>query len=273
MLHDSILVIDNSCLSRLTVPECMERFRTNIAIADLTPRPSDLNLTEAVAASPPSVQRQLLGLLKDLANGYPLLPWPFELLRLVAQTVQEGHTGFILDEPGHEWLLDDCEAAERETKKALAFMREVESKYSEMAADGRPKIQKWIKENQAREYWEDAKDFLHRFWRGSEVRDHLAQHVWLALGFQGGAPLADLLLNEAWQLFLDAEGFSLYQRAIAFQQSKRVHLPDLLQLPYLAVSRRRVIATADESFLRAAGVLLDGTYPLARAIHIEHLVA
>jgi hypothetical protein len=104
------------------------------------------------------------------------------------------------------------------------------------------------------------------------MADHFAGLIWKALRLPGDPPLKQLLENETWKLLIDAEGLAVYERAVIKEQPKRVHRMDLLQLVYLGGSHSRVLATADEPFLRAATQILRGRYPNVRVLHIRDLL-
>ena len=96
--------------------------------------------------------------------------------------------------------------------------------------------------------------------------------MWEAFKLPGPPPLEVLERNEPWRLMLDAEGVAFYEQVVAHEQPPRVQRLDLIQLPYLGIVRKRVLATADRGLLRAANAVLAGRYDNARAVDIRELV-
>lgn len=100
-----LLILDNTCLSNLEEPHRRDRFMANLRVANWAAQPSEVNLLEAAKAQGP-VRDRLFAVLRGLANGGPLLPWPFKLLQQIGQTFVAG-SEFELNASGKEWYLDD----------------------------------------------------------------------------------------------------------------------------------------------------------------------
>lgn len=272
-MPQGILILDNNCYAQLEDSRNAAHFASNLRIADLLPQPSEVNLIEATAASPDSVRERLLRTIDRVRDGYPLLPWPFALLKLIGQSILEGRHRFRLESRGIEWYLEDMDAARRLSQEVLAFQRGIEKAFTDFHAKRRQQLHRQLKERRETEDFESSRDFLERVWVGSETRKDFAEVTWNALGLPSPAPVESLEENEAWRLLLDAEGVALYERAIATTQPKMVQRLDLIQLVYLGGAPRRVIASADRGFLRAANNILRGRYSNARAIHIAELIS
>ena len=272
-MSQGILILDNNCYALLETVENAARFASNIRVADLTPQPSEVNLVEAAAASPDRVRERLLRTIDTIRNGYPLLTWPFALLKLIGQSILEGRRRFRLESRGIEWYLEDKKAARALSQEVLAFQRGIEKTFAEFHAKHRQQLRRRLKERGEVEDFESSRDFLERVWVGSETRKDFAEVTWNGLGLPSPAPVEILEQNEAWRLLLDAEGVALYERAVATVQPKTVQRLDLVQLVYLAGAPRRIIASADRGFLRAADNILRGRYPNVRAVHISDLVS
>lgn len=71
---------------------------------------------------------------------------------------------------------------------------------------------------------------------------------------------------------IDAEALAMYGRCVVFEQTKKVHYADLIQLVYLSLRRKRVLVTNDEPFRQAAQVILGGRYANAKVIGLRDII-
>lgn len=264
-----ILILDNCCFKYLVDSASREAFKRNAGISGLEPCISTLNLLE-IAGAPPKAQRRLLSVARDLADGRAILPLPLTVLKQHGEAVLARRSRFVAEETGFDWYLNDPDALTALRSEAIAQARAIEARFSESHAKARPHIQRFMKQRGIR-IWPDARTFLDEHWRMSEMPGFFAGLYWRGLGFSGEPPVEDLLLNDVWNLTLDADGVAVYQRAFAREQPKKVQRVDLWQLTYLAAAAKRIIATADGPFLRAAGTILHGRFMNARAVHISDL--
>lgn len=264
-------MLDNCCFRHLANPASLTALVRNAEIARMEPYVSTLNLLE-IAGAPKRQQRELLAIAKELAAGRRILPLPLTIMRQHGDAVLSRQAAFAAEETGFDWYLDDSDALAELRAQALDNARGIEAKFSETHAKARPHIQRFLKERGIRDEWGDARTFLDEYWRSGEMAAFFAGLYWTGLGFEGPPPVEDLLLNDVWNLALDADGLAVYQRAFAKQQPKKVQRVDLWQLTYLAAGPRRMIATADVPFLNAAGSILHGRFQNARAVHIRELI-
>ena len=271
-MQPGIAILDNSCYGFLEEPPPERAFRRNLRVADLVAYPSEVNLVEATAA-PDGIRERLLGTILRIGDGNPLLPWPFTLLKAIGQAILEGRTRFSLGPSGKEWYLEDLAAARALSAEVLAFQQGIEETFSRFHVENRQKLRRRMKESGVREDFSSAREFIERVWTGSDTRRDFAEVTWRGLKLPGDAPVDILERNEAWRLLLDAEGVAIYERGVATAQPKKVQRLDLIQLVFLGGAPRRVVATADKGFLRAANCILEGRYPNARAVDISDLVS
>jgi hypothetical protein len=267
-----ILVLDNNCYSQLTKPSALSNFRANLRVIDFVAQPSEVNLLEA-AAAPSRARSQLFKVLREVIGEQPILMWPFALLKNVGQAILRGEPHVIIGDSGKEWYLDDEEAVAALRPEVKEFKDRLEQEFDRLHARNRKSIQKKMRERGIETtFFESTAHFLDTYWQQSDSRLDYANATWTAFGLPGDAPVDALNLSESWRLLLDAEGVAVYERAIARVQPKFVHRLDLIQLTYLALAPRRMIATADGPLLRAGNAILSGRYSNARAIHIRDLV-
>jgi hypothetical protein len=269
-MSSGLLLLDNNCYRELVSADRLARFRANLRISDLIAQPSEVNLIESTSA-PDGIREQLLRTIHVVANGQPLLPWPFKLLKQIGNAIVKGERSFRLEASGKEWLLEDPVAAGELNQEVLEFQRGIEAAFTAFHSRNHQRMRAQLRHLGGREDFGEARSFLERAWYDNEMRREYAEVTWSALDLSGDAPIAELEKNEAWRLLLDAEGLAMYERAIAHTQPKAVQRLDLIQLVYLALAQRRVLATGDIGLLRAAAAILPGRYPNARAVHIRSL--
>lgn len=205
-------------------------------------------------------------------GSYRQAPWPYDLVKRAGHAVLRGERRFELEPSGHEPLLDPSALNEQDRNEALAALENIETRFDAMHEGARKILQPYIKTNGLQNAWPTGAEFLERHWNSSDMAGHFAGLIWNGLKLPGEAPVQELLRNETWKMFIDAEGIAVYERAIAREQPKRVHRMDLLQLVYLSGSGRRIFAAADEPLLRGAKQVLIGRYNNVRVLHIRELL-
>lgn len=267
-----ILILDTNCYPRLESADKLACLRANTRATGFIAQPSELNLVEIAATSPNSIRDRLLATMREVANGNALLPWPFKLLHEIGLAIASGTPSVSVQPSGKEWYLDDFAAVGRLREEALEFQKSLEKTFSGFHARSRKRLQGSMRSCSVRDEFGSARGFLEGFWGESDMRRDFAGLTWSALRLPGDAPVAKLELNEPWRLLLDAEGVAVYERAIARVQPKFVQRMDLLQLVYLGIAQRRMLASADAGLLRAANTVLSMRYNNARALHIAELI-
>lgn len=272
MARQGLLILDNSAYARITRRENMDRLRANMRAAWLEPAASEVNLLEAAATRPPSVEAQLIATIREFAGGRPLLEWPFALLRRLGQAMLDGEPDLLTGESGKEWYLEDPEARDALRDEVQAFNANLETAFSQLHMKVRPPSQRWLKERGVRRDISELAVFLDEEWPSLDLRSHIASLTWSTLGLPGDPPLDRLMTIPAWQLLLDAEGAALYARAIVHQQPRVVQRSDLIQLVYLGARRTRILATADCPFLDLATQIVNGRYGGARVVYINEML-
>jgi hypothetical protein len=255
-----ILVLDNNCYSYLTKPGALSNFRANLRVINFVAQPSEVNLLEA-AAAPSHVRSQLFKVLREIIGEQPVLMWPFALLKKIGEAILRGEPHVAIGESGKEWYLDDEEAVAALQAEVMEFQDRLEREFAGLHARNRKSIQSKMRKRGMDTSFESTAHFLDAYWQQSESRRDYAAATWTAFGLPGDPPIDALNLNESWRLLLDAEGVAVYERAITRVQSKFVHRLDLIQLTYLGLASRRMIATADGPLLRTGNAILSGRYP------------
>ena len=268
-----MVIVDNNCLSHLRRPGGLDRFRGSLRAADLVVVPTELNLLEATAAEPDELRDDLIATLRAIAGHEALLSWPFTLLREIGAALSRGELSYRAPESGKEWYLDDPQALSAIRQEVLSFNATIEDTFTALYETNRQSLRAKLKARNAREDFEDARDFLERQWFDSDLRRHFAAVTWRSFGLPEPVPFDLLEANEAWRLLLDVEGLAVYERAVATETPTRVHRLDLIQLIYLSGSRRRILVTADRGLLRAGEAVLSRRYLNARVVHISTMIS
>lgn len=271
-VRQGLLLLDNSSYSRIASPTAMQQLKANMRAAWLEPAASEVNLLEASAASPPSVEAALIATIREFAGDRPLLEWPFALLRRLGRAVVDGQAIVRTGASGKEWYLEDAAARNALRAEVARFNNALEVHFAELHAKTRPKSQQWLKARGVRRTMSDLRTFLDVEWPTLDLRDHIARITWSSFGLPGEAPVQALLRVPAWRILLDIEGAALFARAIVHEQARIVQRFDLIQLVYLGASGIRLLATADRTFLAMAGQIVNGRYGGARVLHIDEML-
>lgn len=271
MSPPGLLILDNSCYKHLENHAALARFRGNLRAADFVAQPSELNLVEA-GVSPAAIRSRVVRVIRDVIGRQPLVPWPIGILKEIGIAIVNGRPTVVVGPSGKEWYLDDENAMAERSAEVAEFAAKLEKSFDSLHARFRMKLQRLIKQKRLDAAPESTASFLDGDWFRGEARQEYANVTWRSLGLPGDPPMVELNKNEPWRLLLDAEGLALYERAIAKVQPKVVHRFDLLQMIYLGIAPRRMIATADKPLLRAANAILNGRYQNARAVHITELI-
>jgi hypothetical protein len=266
------LILDTSCFKHLLDLSQRDTLKANLRIADLQVWPSAVNVLESSVTRNDLRRAKVLEIVRDLSGDRPLLPWPYDLVKRAGHAVLRGERRFELEPSGHEPLLDPSALNEQDRNKGLAALENIEKRFDAMHEGARKILQPYIKTNGLQDAWPTGAEFLEQHWNSSDMAGHFAGLIWNALKLPGQAPVQELLRNETWKMFIDAEGIAVYERAIAREQPKRVHRMDLLQLVYLSGSGKRIFATGDEPLLRGAKQVLIGRYNNVRVLHIHELL-
>ncbi len=270
-MSSGLLILDNNAFKQLAQPEAVVRLQKNIRTVDLIVQPTEVNLLE-ITAAPEHVRTRLIAALRQVAPGMALLPWPVKLLQEIGQAIVSGQPAYRAKPSGSEWYLNDPDALREIHEDVVGFNRNLEAAFSELHNENRQKVRDHMRRSSSRNDVRSAREFLDRYWVGSELRRIYAEVTWSALELPGVAPIDTLEKSEAWRLLLDAEGVATYERAAARKQPKVVQRMDLFQLIYLAGARRRVLATSDISLLRVSAAILTGRYPNARAVSVATMI-
>lgn len=222
---------------------------------------SAVNIVQLAATPRISEREARFAALQDLTEGRPALPWPWDLLRLLGETVQRGGRGLYLPASGGEWVLttpprpDDPRVTQSRSQ-----LEQMDATFEKSVGKSRSPIRGWLRANGIDNRWSSIAEFLDSQWTRLEQVDTLIERIWTQLGLVGSAP-SNLLQCDSWRLLIEAFGSAAFDRAIARNQGRTVQLSDYLQLTYLGGTPRAMLISEDVPFVRVGAALVNGRYP------------
>jgi hypothetical protein len=265
------LILDTSCYKSLEDQGAFERFVANTRAAAWVPVPTPINILEIAGHGNAKVRNRLLSTFRRVYREAPALPWIQDWLRDSGRSLLKNEDRFLLRGSGVDYLVEGGTALESKREPALSFLSGIDARFDAIYDGTREAIQRLTREHPVRDPWTSARDFLDRIWMSPELAGHHMVGFWRELGLPGDPPADELFRSEAWRLFYEGYGIAAWERGVLKEQPRRAHQTDLLQLVYLAYSQRRMLASADQSFLRAAEAMIDASYPNMWVVHIDEL--
>ena len=279
-----LVILDNDCLKFLESAESQGQLRANCRVADFQLRLSHVNAFEILQTASDHVRERLIRTFDSLRDGMPLLPWPPDLLRPAGEAIATGKPHFSYAPSGIEAYMNPGAVLSQDLREKVAsFLTGETAWFDGMYDSARSRIQTHIKKDPrlqeqlrnagTRDLWVDAPHFLNEFWMAPEVIRPFVEGIWERLELPKGPSPEKVLTNPTWRIYLEALGLAAYERSFVFEQPRRVHFPDLMQLVYLGAVRRGVLLTHDVHFRRAASSLLLGRYKGVRIFDITEYLA
>jgi hypothetical protein len=267
------LILDANVIGRLEDPALRDKIERSLAVADLEFRPTAINVFEAVRTRDPALRFRLLAALRALSHGARVRPLPSETLALSGQMIAAGAFTFDWPESQYEWMLYEPERLTDAHVIAAGHMLDEEQKaFDQNHKAARRRVRQFLKERGLRDPWGDVPSFLEAQWTTESQLDTFISKAWEALDLPGTPDIPRVLANEAWRLYFEGFGATVYERAIRSQTLAPVHLADIRQLVYLAGSYRRVLVTDDGGLARAAKDVLTRRYLNSRVIGFSELL-
>lgn len=267
------MIIDSSCLKYFADSNVLKRVCDNMHTVDLQIRISAINVLEVMKTQNPTKRNELLNIIRNICEGRPFLPWPFDLIRRSGQAHASGEKYFCSEDSGHEQAVYENSIPQQDLDQAQKIMTSLEEDFTHMHDNARKKLNCFLRKHNALDHWNTAADFLDEQWTTESHLSHHIRGIWKKIKLPGNAPIMAILEDEIWRIFLEINGFAAFERAVQKKQPKRVHYADLLQLIYVANSSRRIVVSADGGFLRAARAILRHRYPNVRVEECSEFVA
>lgn len=268
------VILDTNAIKWLETEGARQRLRASLRAADLALWPSALNALEAVATENPRVRVRLLDTLRELSPSQHLLPLPTDLLRRVGESILAGDGGFVTPESGLEWLVHEPERiTDEQVPQAGEIAAHSQHVWDEGHRKARRRVREILRAEGRRDPWGDVPSFLEQVWMRPQQLDTFIEGMWREMNLPAPAPLAALLENEAWRLYLEGFGATVYEHCVPSQVPKPAHVADVVQLVYLAGASRRVFVTEEKPLTRVAMAVLPRRHALSRVMHPRDLLA
>lgn len=266
------LILDTSCIKVLRSDDALASLQQHAELIGLQCCPSVINFLEVICHPVPRYRKTLVDVLRKLSEGRPLLPWPADLLRAVARTLNQGEDSFKIQKSDFDRLLQE-ELTDPVIDDAKAYLNRLETEFTEMYDKARPEIQGYFRKRGEVPPWDDAQDFLDNFWFSPDHIDDYISGLLESFGLKDAGLLDELRQNETWRAYLDAYGISAYERNVVSNQPKRTGLADLLQVTYMTGAYTKILVTRDNAHHRAASSIVDGRYKVARVMLWDDFVS
>lgn len=168
----------------------------------------------------------------------------------------------------HADTVDDVEAAD-----VRRYLLAQEATWKGMHAQASRRMRPVLKELGGPTRWTNPAEFIEECWTDTDFLAEFLEPIWEMWGFPPPAPVDDLLTHQAWRLFFDGIGASVYAKHVAHPQPRKVQAADLEQLVYLGHAKSRVLASDDVGFRDLANAILCGRYDQAEVVPLDALLS
>jgi hypothetical protein len=268
------LFLDNNCLDRLVrSAEARQRLRANLRATGREYWPTAINVLEALKTPDRDTRTRLLTVISEIAGDHPALTMPGEALRRIAEAVAMNASSVNLSEPRIIRLLRDPESATDEDVAATRdYFLAQETAFNVPHQETRSTLKQHVKKAEGMPRWNSPVAFITEFWTNPENLGRYIEDLWDLWRLPASAPIEALLQHDAWRLYFDGWGASIYARNIQQPQRKEVQYADLIQLIYLGAMQDRILATGDLSFRDLGNAILRDRYPLAEMVPLDVLI-
>lgn len=261
------LILDTSCLKRLTDSSVRQRLVAQLRVIDFTPWPSAINAIEVAALPDSRHQARYQEVLRFLAEDRILLPWPLDVLKDVGEAAIRRDRIVKLRPSGLDFLIREP-IGPRHLQTAQQVMAQSAASWDRVFGNIQKKVREHLRERQMKSAWSEVPAFLDSVLADPVfLRDFMGK-LWASLGSPGKPPVELLVENKPWRALVEAHGVLAFERSFTGgSEPPRAHVWDVMQLIYMAGPERKILVTEDKPFLRAATAVLHGRYPNALALH------
>lgn len=259
-------IFDTSCLRFLKSQAAREGLTRQVSFTQGYTVATIVNLIEITRHKSAAARAQLRDTVTFLKGARPLLPWPYGLLESVGHALIANDSQFELKRSDLEDLLFE-DPTPKTQQIADTLVDGMESDFIKIQDDGRPKVQKFIKEHGLRGAWAGAREFLDEMWmRPSHIDDYVIG-VWERNGLPEPCPVEEVKSNPTWRAFFEAYGVAAYEQAILPDRRRAFGMLDLLQLTYpTGFNNGAVFVTNDGPLADAGQVVISEVVPGARVM-------
>ena len=265
-----VVIFDTNTFRHLTDATTRQNLLDAIRNSGRVPIITEINLLE-VAPTTGSIGAELRGVVEaveSVAGG--TMPWTYRVMKQAGEEFLQGRLNFSVPLISLD-ISTDLPDFGTDSAKALAFAKELNAESLRVQQVARPRVQRTLRDMDARSRWPTLPDFLRDFWEPQELGEQFADQAWANLQLPGPRPKDLLTRSLTFRMLSDIDAVETYQGAIAFQQPRRVQRMDLLQLPYLTCRPNSILVTDDGPFATAAHEVIDGRYPGLKVISTTDL--
>lgn len=270
MTSGRVLFLDNNCFNRLASAKARQQLRANLRATGREYWPTAINVLEAMKTRDRDKRTHLLTVISEIAGDHLALTMPGEALRRIAVAVARNASFVNWSEPRITRLFRDPESV---TDEDVAETRNYFFAQERTFDDTHQKVRSALKLHAKGAAWNSLVAFIDDLWTDPKNLGPYIEGVWGDWKLPGSAPIDVLLKHEAWRLYFDGWGASLYARSVEHPQPGWVESSDLLQLIYLGVTHDRVLATDDPNFCKLGNAILRDRYQLAEMVPLDMLIA
>jgi hypothetical protein len=235
--------------------------------------PSAVNALEILRFENQRKRQRLLQVIDALKGKNPLLPWPLEVADKVARALAERRRSFSASATWLDQLVHSPQLVTREhVEFAKDFLDGFEVRFRSAVDRTRPQVLAEIRTFQLQHGTAPtAEELFHRFWSKPSNLTRYAALQLATLKLTGRVSPSRLQADHHWRLLTEAFGLAALRQVVRKQRPGWVERADLAQLVYMADAD--LLISGDKDFVRAAGEILHGRYPMKQAILFEDYLA
>ena len=268
------VILDTSAVKVLVADPIRHRLLESLTACDLELLPSAINVLEILKFENLRKRDQLLRAIATVVGHRSLLPLPTDLLGQVGRALVQHSTDFVTEASGFEWVIHEPERIQpAHIAGARDALNRNEIAWREAHQLARKEIRARLRKHPVRDPWGSIPMFLDQQWTTLTMLGDSIERLWLGMELSSQPPFDLILHNEAWRLYYEGTGATVYERCVPNQSPKPAHVADVVQLAYLAARRRRVFVTDDAGLARVANAVLRGRYPQTRVLSVSELLA
>lgn len=257
MIRAGLLLLDSSAFRHFESKGAREILASNTRAAGWDVHVTAVNALEIAQTPDARIRERLRSTYCALAHEAEVLAWPHTFLSRSAAAIEDGKDRILVGQEKWERLCEG-EIEVELSQRAAQFVAQQVDAFEALHRDARPAIQQFLKKHKLRFEWASVREFLEGMWMRPQHIDTYLEKLWTHFGMEGSAPVSNLMETRFWRMFWEVQGAAAYERAVAHEMPKAVHLMDWLQLLYFPLADRALLLTDDTSFRRAAEEVLRG---------------
>lgn len=268
-----IVVLDTNAIKALERDETFRRVASSLRAAGLAFAPTGLNVIEIVKSENPHVRSRLLSTLAMVAGGAELIPPVLEYLALIGDAIVSGHTYVDIPPSELEWMIYEPERiTDDHVRLAQDWSRKLQEPWDRAHTRARRDVKALPKRAGTTDPWGSIPRFLDEQWTRVGQLDSFFEQYWRRMELPGSPPNEELIADEAWRLYFEGMGATIYEQAVQHEMGSKVHVPDVMLLTYLGGATARILVTEDRGLHRIASRVLVRRYSGSRVLKPSELL-